>query len=92
MSLGKEFLNSMKGFARHGAIIFIALVLIIAGVAGLVLPLLPGILFIVVGLLLLSAYSPRFEFWLHEQTKKYPPFHKMVLDLQAFIERIIGKR
>ena len=77
---------------KHAAIILIAIILVIVGVAGLVLPLLPGVLFIVVGLLLLSAYNPRFEFWIHEQTKKYPPLHRMALDLQAFIERIIGKR
>ena len=77
---------------KHAAIILIAIILVIVGVAGLVLPLLPGILFIVVGLLLLSAYNPRFEYWIHEQTKKYPPLHRIALDLQAFIERIIGKR
>ena len=82
----------MRGYIRHTVIIIVALFLIVAGIVGLVLPLLPGILFIVVGLLLISAYNPRFEFWLHEQTKKYPPLHKMALDLQAFIERIIGKR
>ncbi|HEV8677495.1 MAG TPA: DUF454 family protein [Candidatus Paceibacterota bacterium] len=82
----------MRGHIRHIAAIVIALILIIVGVAGLVLPLLPGILFIVVGLLLISAYNPRFDYWLHEQTKKYPLLHRAVLDLQAFIERIIGKR
>jgi uncharacterized membrane protein YbaN (DUF454 family) len=82
----------MRGYIRHFVVIFIALFLILAGIVGLVLPLLPGILFIIVGLLLLSAYNPRFEFWIHEQTKKYPPLHRAVLDLQAFIERIIGKR
>jgi uncharacterized membrane protein YbaN (DUF454 family) len=82
----------MRGFIRHTVIILVALFLILVGIVGLILPLLPGILFIVVGLLLLSAYNPRFEFWLHEQTKKYPPLHKMALELQAFIERIIGKR
>ena len=77
--------------AKHAAVIFIALFLIIAGVAGLVLPLLPGVLFILVGCLLLSAYSPRFEQWIHGITRKYPPLHVMALDLKAFIERIIGK-
>lgn len=82
----------MKGFIRHGIIIILALCLIIVGTAGLVLPLLPGLLFILVGVLLLSAYNPRFEFWLHEQTKKYPPVHKIVKDLEAFIDRILGKK
>ncbi len=82
----------MRGYIKHTIIIIVAIFLILAGILGLVLPLLPGILFIMVGLLLLSAYNPRFEFWLHAQTKKYPPLHKMAVDLQAFIERIIGKR
>ncbi len=92
MSRVKEHLTSMRGYIRHTVIIVIAIFLILAGILGLVLPLLPGVLFILVGCLLLSAYNPRFEFWLHAQTKKYPPVHKMALDLQAFIERIIGKR
>lgn len=82
----------MRGYIKHTVIVFVAFMLIIVGLAGLVLPVLPGLLFIVVGCLLISAYNPRFEFWLHEQTKKYPPLHTMALDLQAFIERIIGKK
>lgn len=82
----------MRGYIKHTVIVFVAFMLIIVGLAGLILPFLPGLLFIVVGCLLISAYNPRFEFWLHEQTKKYPPLHTMALDLQAFIERIIGKK
>lgn len=81
----------MRGHIRNTVIIFIAVFLILVGVAGLVLPLLPGALFILVGLLLLSAYNPRFEYWILSITKKYPPLHHIALDLQAFIERIIGK-
>ena len=92
MSRLKQMGSNMRGFIKHTVIIFLAIVLIIVGLAGLILPVLPGVVFILVGLLLLSAYNPRFEYWLHEQTKKYPPVHKMALDLQAFIERIIGKR
>lgn len=81
----------MKNNTKNAVLIFIALFLIIVGVAGLVLPLLPGILFIIVGLLILSAYNVRFEYWLHGITKKYPPLHTIALDIQAFIERILGK-
>ncbi len=77
---------------RHALLIIVAIFLIVLGLAGLILPLLPGILFILIGVMLLSAYNPRFEFWLHEQTKKYPPLHKMALDFKAFIERILGKK
>jgi uncharacterized protein len=77
---------------RHAFLIIVAVLLIILGLLGLILPFLPGILFILIGVMLLSAYNPRFEFWLHEQTKKYPPLHKVALEFKAFIERILKKK
>jgi uncharacterized membrane protein YbaN (DUF454 family) len=55
--------------------LFFALVLIIVGIAGLFLPLIPGIIFLIAGLVVLNKAVDipslkRFESWLKEQAKK----------------------
>ncbi len=80
----------IKG-TKHLIIFILAAGFITLGLLGLVLPLLPGLLLILIGCLLLSTYNPRFAFWLQGITKKYPAAHKIVSDLQDFIKRIIGR-
>ncbi len=71
---------------------FLALTSILAGLAGLVLPFLPGALLIAAGLVLLSLLNPKVDAWLSKITVRYPTLHKMVEKLRVFISRIIGKK
>lgn len=75
-----------RGFILAGAIAFLAL-----GVVGLVLPFLQGILFIAVGLILLSLVSPSVRVFLDRHTVRYPKVHKVVLDVERFVVRIVGE-
>ena len=49
---------------------------VLVGIAGLVLPILQGILFILVGLFLLSSVSPRAARLLHRIRKRFPRISK----------------
>ncbi len=64
---------------------------LLLGLAGLVLPILQGWLFLIIGLLLLSAYSPSLRAWIEKHTVKYPKVHHWVGRADHWIERIIGK-
>jgi len=70
----------------------LALASILAGLVGLILPFLPGIVLIVGGVVLLSLLNPRVDEWLSKVTLPYPMLHKMVENLRTFIGRIIGKK
>jgi uncharacterized membrane protein YbaN (DUF454 family) len=71
--------------------IILALLCILVGIAGLVLPLLPGVVFVVLGLLLIATVSPRVDSWINKITFKYPLTRAPAEALKKFIERIIGK-
>jgi uncharacterized membrane protein YbaN (DUF454 family) len=92
MSPLKLVSNSMRGFIQYIALFFVAITSIVVGIAGIVLPFLPGFLLILIGLVLLSLLNPWVETKLHQVTEKYPPVHKVVLELRAVISRIIGKK
>ena len=66
-------------------------VLLLLGVVSLALPFLQGILFILVGLFLLSTFSPTMREWIEKHTRRFPKVHEAVLKVQQFISRIIGE-
>lgn len=67
-----------------------AFVFIVAGLLGLALPFLQGILFLAIGLILLSIASPRARAWIQTRTRKYPKFHTWVEKIERRITDIIG--
>lgn len=81
----------MLAIFQYILLLFLGLSSIIAGLVGIVLPFLPGVLLIVAGLVILSLLSPAVEGWLHKTTEKFPLVHNMVKDVQTFIRRIMGR-
>jgi len=81
----------MKQKAKQVFVVIFALFIILIGVLGLVLPLLPGLALLLLGLILLSMYSIRAEGWLNVLTEKYPIARTTADAFKKFIERIIGK-
>lgn len=75
-----------KTLVIAAGIIFVAL-----GLAGLALPFLQGFLFLAIGLILLSLYSPRMQNWIHGYTKRHPRLHARVLRIRAWVIRIIER-
>ncbi|HEY4487266.1 MAG TPA: hypothetical protein VI483_00705 [Candidatus Paceibacterota bacterium] len=68
----------------------VAFMFIVAGLLGLALPFLQGILFLAIGLILLSIASPRARGWIENYTRKYPKFHAWVEKIEKRITNIIG--
>jgi uncharacterized protein YqgC (DUF456 family) len=75
-----------RGFVLTGAILFILI-----GLVGLLLPFLQGILFIAIGLLLLSLVVPQVRTFLDRHTVRYPRVHRIVLDAERWVVRVVGE-
>jgi uncharacterized membrane protein YbaN (DUF454 family) len=72
-------------------LIFIAGILcLILGVIGLVLPFLQGLLFIAIGLILLSIASPRARALIERYTRKFPQLHAFFERMEKRISDFIG--
>ena len=68
-----------------------AIVFIILGIIGLVLPFLQGFLFIALGVILLSLYSPSMREWLEKHTRKVPKLHALIEKIEGWVVRVIGE-
>lgn len=77
--------------SKRVIILIIAGFFLILGVVGLVLPFLQGFLFLAVGMTLLFFVFPTLRERSHHHTSKFPTFHNLILKMESYIERIIGK-
>jgi uncharacterized membrane protein YbaN (DUF454 family) len=73
------------------AIVTVGTIFVLLGLAGLVLPFLQGLLFLVIGFILLSLSSPSVREWMEQHTRKRPKLHAIVERVEAWIVRIIGR-
>jgi uncharacterized protein len=64
--------------------------LVVLGVLGLALPFLQGILFLALGLILLSIASSKARRWIESHTTRYPKFHSFVQKTGKWVTNIIG--
>lgn len=71
-------------------VLTLATVFLVLGVAGLVLPVLQGWLFLAISALLFSMYSPAMRAWIDKHTIKYPKLHKVVGKAQAWTTKVFG--
>lgn len=65
-------------------------IFLILGVAGLALPFLQGILFLAIGLILLSLASSKARKWIESHTVRYPKIHAAVRKTEKWMTGIIG--
>jgi uncharacterized membrane protein YbaN (DUF454 family) len=80
----------IKRQLKRIVVITLGVIFILLGLAGLVLPILQGWLFLAIGALLLSIYSPTLRGWMNTHTVKYPKIHKFVGRAQSWVERVFG--
>lgn len=76
---------------KRALIFFIGFFLIAFGLAAFALPIIPGIALIIVGVLLLSTFSPTLREWVEGHTRRFPKVHEVVVKIQQFISRVIGE-
>ncbi|MFH1704467.1 MAG: hypothetical protein ABH861_00630 [Patescibacteria group bacterium] len=63
---------------------------ILLGFVGLVAPFLQGILFLTIGIVLLSMWSPCMREYMYKHTKRCPKLHAVVERVEKWIVKIIG--
>lgn len=80
----------MKKHAKRVLILTLGVLFLLLGLAGLVLPILQGWLFLAISLLLFSLYSPGLRAWLDRHTVRYPHLHRAIERANAWIVRIFG--
>lgn len=80
----------MKKHLKRVLVLTLACVSILIGLAGLVLPILQGWFFLILGVLLLSLYSPKIRAWLDRHTVRYPHLHKFVRRAEGWVVRVFG--
>jgi uncharacterized protein len=74
------------------ALVLVAGVLsIILGLIGLVLPFLQGWLFLAIGIILLSIWSPRIREFMDKHTLRYPKLHKVIKNVEQWVVKRIGE-
>ncbi len=81
----------MKRHIKRTALCILACFFLLLGLAGLVLPILQGVLFLAISLVLFSILSPTIGAWAETHTRKYPKVHKIVKDIEAWVTRLIGE-
>lgn len=64
----------MRRRIRHYVILTLGWIFILLGILGLFLPILQGILFLCIGVLLLSSESPRMRLLIMKLGQRYPKF------------------
>lgn len=71
-------------------VISVAVVFIILGIAGLVLPFLQGVLFLFIGVILLSFYFPKPRLWIEKHSARYPHIFALTKKIEKWMAKIIG--
>ncbi len=81
----------MKRDARHYIMLSVGWFFIILGILGLFLPILQGILFLAIGMVILSRRSPRVRLMIRKLAKKYPAFGKALKEARIRVDRLREK-
>jgi uncharacterized membrane protein YbaN (DUF454 family) len=81
----------MRKKLKQGFVLAVGLIFLALGVVGLVLPFLQGVLFIAVGLILLSFVSPRVRTFLDRHTTRYPRIHEVIVKVENWVTRVVGE-
>ncbi len=73
-------------------LIFLAAVFIFMGVIGLFVPILQGILFLVIGIYILTLVSRRFKAWLDHHMLRFPRVKHHYDKHSGRVDRFFGRR
>lgn len=81
----------MKRKAKKILVLAIGSIFIIFGLLGLFLPFLQGILFLIIGLFIISFCFPKVRLWINEHPKKYPRIFPIIEKVEKWMAKIIGE-
>lgn len=88
---GKD-LAASAGSPKPFLIVAIAFVLILIGLAGLLIPIFPGLLFLVPGVLLLSLYSPTVYRAVKQRVSDHPKMQSRIDRMRNWLIRNVKPR
>lgn len=80
----------MRKKLKRVLVVGLGVFFILLGLVGLVLPILQGWLFLAIGILLLSVYSPKLRAWVDRNTAKYPKLNIVVEKANSWVVRVVG--
>lgn len=80
----------LKKKLKKFLVLTLASIFFVLGLAGLVLPVLQGWLFLAISALLFSMYSPRIRHWMDTHTVKYPKLHRVISRAQHWTTKVFG--
>jgi uncharacterized membrane protein YbaN (DUF454 family) len=83
-------MKRLKKELKRIVVLTLASVFLLLGLAGLVLPVLQGWLFLAISAILFSMYSPSMRAWMDKHTVRYPRLHKVVNKAQDWTTKIFG--
>jgi uncharacterized membrane protein YbaN (DUF454 family) len=81
----------MKRHAKRIAILSVGISFLALGLIGLFLPFLQGILFLIIGLILISLYVPEIRKWIKTHTEKRPHLSPIVNKIETWIIKFVGE-
>ena len=76
---------------KRTALLVLGILFLLLGVVGLFLPFLQGVLFLIIGFLLISICVPQVREWMMSHTRKYPALHDKVEKIDAWLRGKIGE-
>ncbi|MBI3305967.1 hypothetical protein HYZ82_02415 [Candidatus Nomurabacteria bacterium] len=77
--------------AKRILVITIGIIFVVFGFLGLVLPFLQGIIFLTIGIILLSLCFPKIRFGINKHTIRYPRLFRTVTKIQGWVMKLTGE-
>jgi uncharacterized protein len=81
----------MRKQAKKIFILSVGIAFIMLGLIGLVLPILQGILFLIIGFILVSFYFPEIRLLMKKHVEKHPHLSPVINKFEAWILKFIGE-
>jgi uncharacterized membrane protein YbaN (DUF454 family) len=76
---------------KRVVILLIAVLCVIVGLFGLILPLIPGIAFFMLALVIFSLFFPIVGEKMHYHTRHYPKLQTMIVRMREWVARVVGE-
>lgn len=83
-------MKRIKKELKRILVLTLATAFLLLGLAGLVLPVLQGWLFLAISAILFSMYSPSMRAWMDKHTVRYPKLHRVISKAQDWTTKVFG--
>lgn len=72
-------------------VLTVGIIFILLGLLGLFVPFLQGILFLIIGFMILSLYFPKIRLYIQKHAQKSPRLFSLINKAEKWIEKFIGE-